>query len=300
MARITWEDVMKKTREYGDKYDFINVRAVGSSFRGRRIPMVSIGRGHKRVLYVGAHHGAEGITADILLRYIDEVSRLIIEGKRIGNAHGELFINTRQVDIIPMLNPDGVEISVKGVDKSDVMYERLLRMNGGSDDFTQWQANGRGVDLNHNYNDMFGEYKMTEGKMGIYGGARGKYSGEYPESEPETAAICHYIRSMRPRHIITLHSQGEELYYESRGFALAEAEKNAVIAQRLTGYRMSRTEGTASSGGLLDWVTRECRIPCLTVECGKGKNPLPEKDARSIYAAVRPLLMNAPTMFSGA
>lgn len=299
MARITWEDLMERVEGYRGKYDFVSVKTVGRSFRGREIPMLSIGNGSRKILYVGAHHGAEGITSAILMHYIDEAVQLILSGKRVGGADGDLLIKTRRMDIIPMLNPDGVEISVNGVAESDIMYERLLRMNGGSDDFTAWQANGRGVDLNHNYNDMFMDYKVMERNMGIYGGCRSKYSGEYPESEPESAAICHYIRSERPCHIISLHSQGEELYYESRGFALPQSVKNGVIAQRLTGYRMKKTEGTAASGGLLDWVTRECGIPCLTVECGKGRNPLPEENMMGIYAVIRPLLMNCPTMFSG-
>lgn len=299
MERITWEDLMENLRECGEKYRFLKIRTVGRSFRGRQIPMVSIGSGKKRILYVGTHHGSEGITASVLLQYIEDASRLILEGKRIGGVSAEYLVGSRQIDIIPMLNPDGVEISVRGVSKGDVMYERLLKMNEGKEDFTHWQANGRGVDLNHNYNDMFGEYKASERKMGIFGGSRGKYSGEYPESEPETAALCHYIRSERPCNIITLHSQGEELYYESRGFVLPEGEKNALIASKLTGYSLGKTKGTASSGGLLDWVTRECGIPCLTVECGKGENPLPEEEARGIYAMVRPLLMKAPVLFSG-
>lgn len=299
MMGITWSIMMGRLEHLAPTGDWIKIKTVGRSFRGRTIPMVSIGKGKKKILYVGAHHGAEGITASVLLAYIEEVSSLILNGKRIGEVDTELFLNTRRVDVIPMLNPDGVEISVNGVEKNDVMYERLFRMNEGSDDFTVWQANGRGVDLNHNYNDMFSEYKSMERGLGIYGGARSKYSGEYPESEPETAALCHYIRSERPSGIISLHAQGEEIYCESRGYAPPESIRNAQIARRLTGYRIANTEGTASMGGLLDWVTRECGIPCLTLECGKGKNPLPSQQARRIYARIRPLLMSAPVMFSG-
>ncbi len=298
MERITWDRVMSELKAIDSKSEHITVKAVGRSYRGREIPMVSIGKGEKKVLYVGAHHGAEGITSALLLEYIKEVSALLREGKRIGGVDRELFVNTRRVDIVPMLNPDGVEISVRGVSHDDIMYDRLKRMNGGGDDFTAWQANGRGVDLNHNYNDMFAHYKGIEHEMGLFGGARSKYSGEYPESEPECAALCHYIRSERPRNIISLHTQGEEIYCESRGYALEASMKNARLASKLTGYRISRTEGTASMGGLLDWVTRECKIPCLTLECGRGKNPLPEDDARRIYAVIRPLLMRAPVMFS--
>ena len=43
-------------------------------------------------------------------------------------------------------------------------------MNGGSEDFTRWQANVRGVDLNHNYDAGFDAYKQLEPSLGITGG----------------------------------------------------------------------------------------------------------------------------------
>ena len=52
-------------------------------------------------------------------------------------------------------------------------------------DFTHWQANARGVDLNHNYDAGFLEYKQIEAEQGILGGGPTRYSGECPESEPE-------------------------------------------------------------------------------------------------------------------
>ena len=199
-----------------------------------------------------------------------------------------------------MLNPDGVDYQINGVSQDNILYDRLIKMNGGSNDFHLWQANGRGVDLNHNYNCGFAEYKRLEYEMNIIDGAPTKYSGESPESEAEVAYLCNYLRfNDNIGAVISLHSQGEEIYCESRGYAPPESIRNAQIARRLTGYRIANTEGTASMGGLLDWVTRECGIPCLTLECGKGKNPLPSQQARRIYARIRPLLMSAPVMFSG-
>ena len=110
--------------------------------------------------------------------------------------------------------------------------------------------------------------------------------------------MCHYIRSERPRNIISLHAKGEGINYESRGYALVSGIKNANLASKLTGYGISRTEGAVSMGGLLDWVIRECGIPCLSVGCTKVKDPRSENGVRQIYALLRPLFMCAPVMFS--
>mgnify|MGYP001540708298 CR=1 FL=1 len=61
-----------------------------------------------------------------------------------------------------MLNPDGVDLHIGGMWEHFPLRERVLIMNGGSSDFESWQSNARGVDLNHNYNALFKEYKTLE------------------------------------------------------------------------------------------------------------------------------------------
>jgi g-D-glutamyl-meso-diaminopimelate peptidase len=77
-----------------------------------------------------------------------------------------------------MLNPDGVDLQIKGIEAGGILSERLLKMNG-REDFSHWQANARGVDLNHNYDAGFHEYKKLEKENDICAGAT-RYSGEYP------------------------------------------------------------------------------------------------------------------------
>lgn len=295
--RLTYTILTKKLAELKDKYPFLELNVIGRSFRGRNIYIVSLGKGERRILYVGAHHGAEGITSGVLLRYIEDMCQVMSVKGKISGVYTDYLLSEKRIDIIPMLNPDGVELSVNGCPQTDPMYSRLVRMNGG-EDFTLWQANGRGVDLNHNYNAGFAEYKLLEGKMKLTGGSKTRYSGEYPESEPEVACLCRYLRTDPPENVITLHSQGEEIYYSSGNEYLAASYKNAVMAAKMTGYKLSRPEGAAAYGGLLDYLTQKLSIPCLTLECGKGKNPLPPKDEVMIYGVLRPLLLSAPVRFT--
>ncbi len=296
-SRLTYAFLTNKLTELNEKYPFLKLDTIGRSFRGRNIYIASLGKGAGRILYVAAHHGAEGITSSILLRYIEDMCRIISSGGKISGVHANYLLSEKRIDIIPMLNPDGVELSVNGCPQTDPMYSRLVKMNGG-EDFTLWQANGRGVDLNHNYNAGFAEYKLLEREMKIMGGSKTRYSGEYPESEPEVACLCRYLRTTPPENVITLHSQGEEIYYSSGNEYLSASYKNAVMAAKMTGYKLSRPEGAAAYGGLLDYLTKKLEIPCLTLECGKGKNPLSENDVVMIYGNLRSLLMSAPVRFA--
>ena len=153
-----------------------------------------------------------------------------------------------------------------------------------------WQANARGVDLNHNFNCGFFEYKKTETERGITAGAT-LYSGEYPESEPESRAVASLVRVLSPIGVISLHSQGEEILH-------GESEKLFRIGERMTelsGYPNAAPSGTAAYGGLCDY-TSSIGIPSFTVEVGKGRNPLPINLLPRLYSRLYPLLLRFPTL----
>ena len=153
-----------------------------------------------------------------------------------------------------------------------------------------WQANARGVDLNHNYDYRFSEYKRIEEERDISAGPT-LYSGEYPESEPETRCVANLVRTVAPRAVVSLHAQGEEIY------AFPHTKRVKRIAGRLAGmcgYSLSVPDGTASYGGLSDY-SGSLGIPSFTFEVGKGKNPLPESLISEVFIRVRDAIALLPT-----
>lgn len=293
---MTYSLMMEYVELFAERYPEVSVTFIGESILGRSIPMLTLGNteAEKGVLYVGAHHGMEWITTAILLRFINEYGECVKDDRRMYGFGMSHTARTRFISVVPMLNPDGVDLQIGGIPKGCPMEERLLRMNGGAD-FSHWQANIRGVDLNHNYAAGFEEYKAVERELGIAGGSAGKYSGEYPESEPETAALAAYLRwSDGVKAVLTLHTQGEEIYCGD--CSAAGSERLGRMISRMTGYRLAVPEGTALYGGLTDWYTREVGRPAFTLECGKGENPLPLSDYFKIYAGLRELLFCMPVM----
>ena len=197
-----------------------------------------------------------------------------------------------------MLNPDGVEYRLNGIGLNNPLRERLIKYNGGSEDFSMWNLNAKGVDLNHNYNAGFSEYKHIEKELDITQGKM-KYSGEFFESENETRALCDFIRFHieELKGVISFHSQGEEIYY-SYNQNVPEKSKHLVkIMERMTGYKGSFPQGTASYGGLTDWLINELNLPSFTLECGRGKNPLPKENILPIYSRLRELMFSFPIFF---
>lgn len=302
-AVLDYHDPLDHARmmEYIDimiaRYPFLSVSYVGESILGRGIPMLTLGEGEKSVLYVGAHHGMEWITSVLLLRFINEACELWNNNGRIFQYSVKYLLSARTLHIVPMLNPDGVEYQINGVGEDNVLYDRLLSMNGGSKDFSRWQANARGVDLNHNYNSGFADYKRMEMENGILGGAPTRYSGESSESEPEVGSLCNYIRYHdRLQMVLTLHTQGEEIYYTCGKKTTPRSRAIAEGLANMSGYALNIPKGSAAYGGLTDWCIEELNLPSFTVECGKGINPLPLEDYFYIYARIRQMLFLAPTM----
>lgn len=277
-------------------YPSLHALTLGKSVFGRPIPCLRIGETTApSVLYVAAHHGMEWITTGILLTYLEDFCRLAGTERHVYGIRPSCIVKNRCLYFVPLLNPDGVDLQIHGITDETPGRERLIFYNNGSTDFSRWQANARGVDLNHNYDAGFSVYKKLEREKGIYGGAPTRYSGEYPESEPETAALASFLREHKNvRMVLTLHTQGEEIYCSSGEQIPPSAARIASLFGRMTGYKVARPEGMAAYGGLTDWFIRAFNRPAFTFECGRGQNPLPQSQACDIYEAVREALFTAP------
>ena len=277
----------------GARYPSLVRRVLGKSILGRDIPLLLLGRGKRKHLLVAAHHATEWLTSRLCLSFVAELCEAYEGHTSPYGIDVGFLLSQRMLCFVPMLNPDGVAIHLGA--REDPLAERRARMTEDND-FSHWQANARGVDLNHNYAVGFAEYKAEEAALGIRGGAPTRYSGDSPESEPETAALAAFIRTVKPRLVMSLHTQGEEIYYRGGGRELAGVRAMAMRLSSLSGYRLGAPIGPAAYGGLCDYTTAALGIPSFTVECGRGENPLPPQDIPLIYARLRRMLFESITM----
>ena len=294
-TRMMNHTYMKQVVEaLANRYE-IPVTNVGFSILGRDIPALRLGEGKVHLLYVGAHHASEWLTTTALLKFSEQLLFSARSGSRLTGVDAAGLLRAVSIFVIPMLNPDGVEIEQRGAEGAGIFSERILMMNGSSD-FTHWQAHARGVDLNHNYEAGWADAKMLEREAGIFGGGPTRYGGEFPESEPETAALCSFVRAVGFDAVLALHSQGEEIYYDFDGRAPAEGAAIASMLAKVSGYRAAKPEGIASLSGFKDWFIASYDRPGFTVEMGRGENPLPACDFDTFYHPLERLLALLPTL----
>ncbi len=287
----TYEAFIQRLTELCAQYPWIGYENLGKSFLGRDIPLVRLGNGSQKILYVGTHHGCEWITSELLLQFLAEYAGCFENRQRTCNIDISYLHHSRTIYLVPMLNPDGAAIALSGAEAGSPLTARLLQMNGGDEDFTKWKANGRGVDLNRNYNAGFARCMKFASDKGLLGGAPRWFCGQYPESEPETAALCRWIRKQAPfQLLLSLHTAGEEIYWDYEGKADYRTKTVASILSRLSGYKLAQPEAGAAHGGLKDWYLLSYGKPAMTIECGRGDSPLPRSSLHSIYSHIRPML----------
>lgn len=251
------------------EYGHIKREVIGHSTLGREIIAYTVG-GDSGVLYCGAFHGMERITATMLYKFLEDVCI-----QRENNREFSKLIDRSGATVVPMMNPDSVEISIHGahtaLDNKSLVEECLCRAGVSH---TRWQANANGVDINHNFDAGFESVKNHERQMGITQPSPTRYGGEYPESECETKALCDFCRAKNFKTAVALHTQGREIYYDFSDNTPKESEDIAHILSELSGYAVSHPEGIAVGGGFKDWFIDYFHRPAFTLEIGEGVNPL--------------------------
>nr|WP_207719352.1 M14 family metallopeptidase [Clostridium sp. cel8] len=276
------------------RYPFLTIGTAGKSVLGRELYYIKLGRGNNEVSYNGAHHALEWITTPLLMKFAENFLEAYTENKDIkGYNIGDIW-DKSSIYIIPMVNPDGVDLVLNGIKRDNPYYSDLIKWNKGSMDFSKdWEANNRGVDLNHNYNAGWELSKKAEESYGVYGPGPTRYSGPSPVSEPETKSMVNFTENHNFRLVLAYHSQGEVIYWQYSDLTPTESRSIAEKFAKVSGYKLSETTGITSYSGYKDWFIQDFEKPGFTIEVGNGKNPLPISQFDSIYNDNEELLILA-------
>jgi g-D-glutamyl-meso-diaminopimelate peptidase len=286
--RITWRLVEGKQNYSYERlrahlerlqtvYPFIGLSSIGDSVLEREIPEVLIGKGNKNVHYNASFHANEWITTSIIMTFLNDY---LLALTNIGDIRGVQMLPLYEaitLSIVPMVNPDGVNLVLNGPPDSEPHRSRVIQWNNGSIDFTNWKANIRGVDLN----DQFpAKWELEKAQRPTKPGPR-DYPGESPLIEPEAIAMAELTRRSNFSRVLAFHTQGKEIYW---GFENLEPPYSKVIVEefsRASGYKAVQT--LQSYAGYKDWFIQDWRRPGFTIEFGQGVNPLPLSQFEEIY-----------------
>ena len=232
---------MKLIQAICDEYPFVKRKVIGRSCAGREITALKIGSAQKYCLIAAAFHGSERNTSTVLLMFLEELCRAIKNETYIAGLKMPRALRGRGVIIVPCVNPDGCDISLLGLKGCGALGNSISKLC--NNDFTHWNANLRGVDINHNFNAGWHKLREAERNAGIYGPSPRQFGGYRPESEPETVALTELCRTMAIGHILALHSQGEVIYWNYGKNEPPRSRKMAEIMATSSGYALDVPTG---------------------------------------------------------
>ncbi len=267
MSNYDLAQLLSTTKALCDKSG-LSFDVLTRSILGKEIPVFRLGQGKKTVVYVAGHSGTDSLLSAVLLDFLcDYLTQYEKKGKVFDTSLSYLFTE-RSILLVPLLNPDGVDYVLEGVFEDNPLCARVRHMNGG-DDFSTWRANARGVDLTHNYSTGFFAHKEWERRQGIISGAYEAYSGEYPESEPETAALCRLLRFLGEDilGVLDLQLGDGKLYCSCKDKLSAKTMAAGRILGRALALRDPTPQMVAPTGGLADWCIEKLSRPAYRLTC---------------------------------
>ncbi len=273
----TYTHMMNDLRKLLDAYPFLQSSNIGSSVLGKELPELSIGHGAKRVHYNGSFHANEWITTPIILTFLNDYLLALTNHSSIRGISPSSLYQQTFLSIVPMVNPDGVDLVIQGPPNDEALRNQLIAWNNDNADFSGWKANIHGIDLN----DQFpAKWELESARNPTTPGPR-DYGGERPLSEPEAIAMADLTKQRDFSRVLAFHTQGRVIYW---GFENLEPPESEVLVNefsRVSGYEPVQSAG--SYAGYKDWFIQDWRRPGFTVELGSGTNPLPISQFDDIY-----------------
>jgi carboxypeptidase T len=247
-----------------------SVRDIGTSFEGRRIRAIKISdnvgtdESEPEVLFTAHQHAREHLTVEMALYLINELLSKYDTDSRIAN-----IVNSREIWIIPDVNPDGGEYDIAtGAYRS---WRKNRQPNAGS--------SAVGTDLNRNWSWQWG---CCGGSSGTFSSET--YRGAAPFSAPETRVVRDFVISRAVGGVqqikanIDFHTYSELVLwpygYTTADTAPQQSADDANAAATL-GRQMAATNGYTpeqasdlyiADGTINDWMWGTYKIFSYTFE----------------------------------
>ena len=293
---ITAASCQRMIEEIVAEYPFCRTKVLTNTAFQRPVSLLTIGTGPRKVLFTAAHHANEWITAPVLLKFAEDFAQAVESDGDIFDIPAKELAETATIYMVPMVNPDGVDLVTGQIQEGQGQYEYARAMTSyyPAIPFPDgWKANLLGVDLNLQYPAgwlMAREIKFTQGYTRP--GPR-DFVGRAPLTQKESRALAGYTEHINPDLILAYHAQGKEIYWQFDDIQVEGAEELGQRLATVSGYILTKPEENSSYAGYKDWFIKTFRRPGYTIEVGSGTNPLPIEQFDEIYGDNLGILVTA-------
>ncbi len=248
----------------------VSRQSIGTSYQGRQIwalkvsDNVATDEAEPEVLFTHNQHAREHLTVEMAMYLLNELTSQYGTDTRITG-----LVNTREIWIIPSVNPDGAEYDV--ATGSYRLWRKNRQPNAGS--------TAVGTDLNRNWSWQWG----------CCGGSSGSpssetYRGTAPYSAPESTRVANFVNSrvvggvQQIRTGIDFHTYSELVLWPY-GYTFADTAPGLTTDDEATfrtlGVNFASTNGYTpeqaselyiTDGSIDDWLWGQHKIFAYTFE----------------------------------
>ena len=295
---MTSELYEQTIRRLAEAYPFLKTDILTRTAFGRPLYTIEVGDGDREVIFTGAHHANEWITATLLLKFLEELAEAFQKNGNIYGVPAATILKYTTIHFIPMVDPDGVDLVTGAIRPQTPEYNIARQITGDFPDIPfpdGWKANLLGVDLNLQYPAGWLIAREIKFSQGFTKPAPRDYVGRAPLSQRETRALARYTEDVDPDLVLAYHTQGKAIYWQFRDYQVPGARALGEEFARVSGYSLEETPYESSFAGYKDWFIQDFRRPGFTIEAGSGTIPLPLSQFDEIYKDNLGILVTAAT-----
>lgn len=269
-----------------NRYNFLKVGNIGYSVLGKPLLYIQIGNGTNEVMYSSSIHANEWINSVVLMKFVEDYAKAYEQNGFIYGYSAREVYNKTTIYIVPMLNPDGVDLVTGDIPTNTGVYNnfRDISLRFPSIPFPDgWKANFNGVDLNLQFPAGWENARAIKSAQGYTMPAPRDFVGYGPLTEPEALAIYNFTLVHNFRLILAYHTQGEVIYWKYADYLPEDSQDIGERFAQTSGYTLDLTPPNSAFAGYKDWFIQEYNRPGYTIETGLGENPLPIWQFSKIY-----------------
>ncbi len=301
----TYQEMTELFHILHDQYpDIMSLTSLGKTYEERDIWMVKLSdnveldENEPEILLMGAHHGNEKPSYEILIYFItymvENYSKENFDNDEDGTVNEDIIdgldndgdglvdedpsedrvrevLDSREIYLVPMVNPDGVEANTR----------KNCAPNHGIFGFRP-RVTSYGVDLNRNYGYrwfllfLFPNFYLRSTQ---YADSSAVYHGPRPFSEIETQVVKNLVETRDFYICLTYHTYSELVLYPWGYTPRSAADEDIFISigeniSDINGYLLGQSiELYPTLGDACDWMYGKHGILAYTIELGKSYAP---------------------------
>ena len=297
---MIYDDVVQLMYEH---FDVLSVSILGFSEFGQAIPVLKIQSQDtqtikKPILLVANLHAREFYSSKFLMKFTNQFL-LSLKNDSCVYKNTSKYLEEYIFYIVPLANPDGLKIAQQdweGIEDHREEVSKIKRIGPYSD----WKANGKGIDLNNNFDD--GNFHLKHGRLFEENPASQGYKGSFPGEAIEAKLIQNLVDSIHPLLTLSFHTKGDVLFWADRGthsrFRGLDTKLNQKAA-KACGLIMARVSQKPKdyAAGLENYVRAKTGTIGVCVELSKPNNKEAQHPPKKFLELVWKKCKNLPFIY---